>query len=68
MGRPGFKVKGGQSVAGTHRSTFVQQEEEVQEIHQQKDDVPSHHIQVTSVQSRPDDEESTSCRTAQGSL
>lgn len=53
---------------GTHRSTFVQQEEQVQEIHQQKDDVPDHHIQVTSVQSCPDDEESTSCRTAQGSL
>lgn len=61
-------MEGGQSVVETHRSTFVEQEEQVQEIHQQKDDVPDHHIQVTSVQSRPEDEESTSCRTAQGSL
>lgn len=44
----------------THRPALVQEEEQVHEVDHQEYHIPDHYIQVTPIQSRPRNEETTS--------
>lgn len=44
----------------THRPAFVQEKNQMKKVDRKKDNIPNHHIQVTSVKGRPSNHETAS--------